>query len=366
MNSPAKQYPTSEQRPVLTVSGLSVDYEAERTVHAVRDVDLVLGRGEILGLAGESGCGKSTLAYAINRLLRPPARVVKGSVTFHDPERDVDVTELRGRALREFRWNKLAMVFQGAMNALNPVLNVRTQLEDVIATHEPATGKQERRKRCAELLELVGVDPRRVSSYPHELSGGMRQRVMIAMSLALRPDVLVMDEPTTALDVVVQREILAEITRLRAELGFAVVFITHDMSLLLEISDRIAIMYAGRVVEEGSTERLRRAPSHPYTVGLLNSFPGITGERGALHGIPGHTPDLADPLDRCAFAERCPHRRSVCTAEQPPLASPVDGSVETHDRVACHAYDPHKYGDETPASLLRGEFHPTERTEVNL
>ncbi|ASU79028.1 ABC transporter ATP-binding protein [Actinopolyspora erythraea] len=366
MNSPAKQHPNPGQRPVLTVSGLSVDYEAEHPVHAVRDVDLVLGRGEILGLAGESGCGKSTLAYAVNRLLRPPASVVAGSVTFHDPGGDIDVTGLRGRALREFRWNKLAMVFQGAMNALNPVLNVRTQLEDVIAAHEPGTGKHERRKRCAELLELVGVDPRRLSSYPHELSGGMRQRVMIAMSLALRPDVLVMDEPTTALDVVVQREILAEITRLRAELGFAVVFITHDVSLLLEISDRIAIMYAGRVVEEGSTERLRRAPSHPYTVGLLNSFPGITGERGALHGIPGHTPNLADPLDRCAFAERCPHRRAVCADERPPLVSHVDSPAGAHERVACHAYDPHKYGSGTPASLLRGEFHPTERTEVNL
>ncbi|WP_019853926.1 ABC transporter ATP-binding protein [Actinopolyspora mortivallis] len=359
--------PTFSERwsPVLTVRGLSVDYEADRPVHAVREVDLALGRGEILGLAGESGCGKSTLAYAVNRLLRPPAHVVGGEVVFHHADgAETDVFALDGEQLRRFRWNRLAMVFQGAMNALNPVLTVRAQLEDVIRAHEPATDRRERGRRCAELLELVGVDPRRLDSYPHELSGGMRQRVMIAMALVLRPDVLFMDEPTTALDVVVQREILAEITRLRAELGFAVVFITHDMSLLLEISDRIAIMYAGRVVEEGGTERLRRTPLHPYTLGLLRSFPSLTGDPTGLHGIPGRTPDLAESLDRCAFAERCPYRREVCDGEQPPLVAHPDSPAGADGRAACHAHDPSRYGTAPPESLLRGEFRPIEESEV--
>ncbi|WP_114853170.1 ABC transporter ATP-binding protein [Brachybacterium sp. YJGR34] len=268
--------------PVLTVEGLNVVYEVEQPVHAVKDASFELRRGEVLGLAGESGCGKTTLAYGLNQLHRPPARISSGTVTFHDhvTGEHVDVLALEGDRLRSFRWSKVAMVFQGAMNSLNPVLNVRTQLGDVFTTHLPHLGREERARRGAELLELVGVDPSRLDAFPHELSGGMRQRVMIAMALSLDPQLMIMDEPTTALDVVVQREILQEVLRLRRELGFAVVFITHDLPMLLEIADRIAVMKAGRIVELETAEDLYFAPRHAYTRTLLGSFPSLTGEAG--------------------------------------------------------------------------------------
>ena len=267
---------------VLSVRDLNIVYEVGDGVHAVKDASFTLRRGEILGLAGESGCGKTTLAYGLNQLHRPPARIIDGSVVFHDRDdgRDVDVLALEGPQLRTFRWSKVAMVFQGAMNSLNPVLNVRTQLEDVLTTHRPQHSREDRRRRCEELLELVGVERSRISAFPHELSGGMRQRVMIAMALALDPQLMIMDEPTTALDVVVQREILQEVLRLRQELGFAVVFITHDLPMLLEISDRIAVMKAGRIVELDTAENLYFEPTSSYTRRLLGSFPSLTGETG--------------------------------------------------------------------------------------
>ncbi|MBP2338912.1 ABC-type dipeptide/oligopeptide/nickel transport system ATPase component/ABC-type dipeptide/oligopeptide/nickel transport system permease subunit [Saccharothrix coeruleofusca] len=268
---------------VLTVDRLSVVYQVDTPVHAVKDVSLTLRRGEILGLAGESGCGKTTLAYAVDRLHRPPAEVTGGSVTFHDRDgEDVDVLALRPEELRAFRWSKLSVVFQGAMNALNPVITVRAQLEDVLITHRPGMSRAARRARCEEVLRLVGVDLRRLGSFPHELSGGMRQRVVIAMALLLDPQVMIMDEPTTALDVVVQRGILREIMRLRDEIGFAVLFITHDLPLLLELADRIAVMKDGEIVEHGPAEQVHREPRHPYTRRLLDSFPSLTGERGAF------------------------------------------------------------------------------------
>ncbi|WP_307815749.1 dipeptide/oligopeptide/nickel ABC transporter permease/ATP-binding protein [Streptomyces sp. 7-21] len=271
------------REPVLTVRNLSVVYRTDEPVHAVRNVSLTLGRGEILGLAGESGCGKTTLAYAVNRLHRPPAEVTSGSVVFHDRGgKDIDLLALAGEDLRAFRWDKLSMVFQGAMNSLNPVISVHEQLDDVLTTHRPGMARHERRARCEEVLRLVGVDPVRLDSFPHELSGGMRQRVMIAMAMLLDPQVMIMDEPTTALDVVVQRGILREIVRLRDELGFAVVFITHDLPLLLELSDTIAVMRKGEVVEYAPAAELYERPQHPYTRMLLDSFPSLTGERGAF------------------------------------------------------------------------------------
>jgi peptide/nickel transport system ATP-binding protein len=272
-----------DSRPVLTARNVSITYEVEPPVDAVREVSLTLHRGEILGLAGESGCGKTTFAYGVNRLLKAPAVMTSGEVTFHDRSGvDVDVTGLTGEQLRRFRWDKVSMVFQGSMNSLNPVMNVRSQLADVFTTHRPGMPKAERDERCAHLLELVGVDPGRLSAFPHELSGGMRQRVMIAMALALDPQVMIMDEPTTALDVVVQRGIIRQIMRLRERLGFAVIFITHDLPLLIEISDRIAIMRDGRIVEEATAEQVYRTPQHAYTRQLLSSFPSLTGERGGF------------------------------------------------------------------------------------
>lgn len=282
---PRNPQPTSapDRNTVLTVRDLSVTYQVERPVEAVREASLTLRRGEILGLAGESGCGKTTLAYAISRLQRPPAEITAGTVTFHDRSgRDVDVLALQPGQLRAFRWSQLSMVFQGAMNALNPVMTIRAQLEDVLTTHRPEMPRHERGTRCREALTMVGVDPRRLRSYPHELSGGMRQRVMIAMALLLDPQIVILDEPTTALDVVVQRGILREILKFRDELRFAVLFITHDLPLLLEVSDHIAIMRNGEIVEQGQAGRILAEPKHPYTRHLLDSFPSLTGERGHL------------------------------------------------------------------------------------
>ncbi|MCB8044874.1 ABC transporter ATP-binding protein [Microbacterium oxydans] len=267
--------------PVLTARNVSIEYEVDPPVKAVRNVSLTLNRGEILGLAGESGCGKTTLAYGMNRLLKAPALMTGGEIVFHDRDgHDIDIVGLDGEGLRAFRWDKISMVFQGAMNSLNPVISVRAQIFDIFDTHRPGMSKKAKTARAEELLTLVGVDPSRLSSFPHELSGGMRQRMMIAMALALDPQVMIMDEPTTALDVVVQRGIIREIMRLREKLGFAVIFITHDLPMLIEISDRIAIMLQGQIVEEGTAEEIYRSPQHEYTRRLLSSFPSLKGERG--------------------------------------------------------------------------------------
>jgi peptide/nickel transport system ATP-binding protein len=271
----------TEKTAVLTARNVSIEYEVDPPVRAVRGVSLTLNRGEILGLAGESGCGKTTLAYGMNRLLKAPALMTGGEIVFHDRDgHDIDIVGLDGEGLRAFRWDKISMVFQGAMNSLNPVISVKAQIFDIFDTHRPGMSKKAKTARAEELLTLVGVDPNRLSSFPHELSGGMRQRMMIAMALALDPQVMIMDEPTTALDVVVQRGIIREIMRLREKLGFAVIFITHDLPMLIEISDRIAIMLQGQIVEEGTAEEIYRSPQHEYTKRLLSSFPSLKGERG--------------------------------------------------------------------------------------
>jgi peptide/nickel transport system ATP-binding protein len=335
--------------PVLSIRNLNVGYG--ESVHAVRDVSLELERGHVLGVAGESGCGKSTLAYAVNRLLQPPGKIISGSVTFHPKDgAPVDVLALEGENLRTFRWRRIAMVFQSAMNTLNPVLTIRRQLGDVLSTHQPSMSRRQREERSRELLHLVGIDARRIGSYPHELSGGMRQRVLIAMALALNPDVVVLDEPTTALDVVVQRDILTEIDRLREVFGFAVIFITHDLSLLLEISDHLAIMYGGRVVEYARARDILNEPRHPYTIGLLNSFPSLRGQRQALHGIPGSPPDLSRTSPGCSFAPRCPYAFAACHEAWPQLA------LVQEAQVACLQYDPAHNGGEPDKHLLERRF----------
>jgi peptide/nickel transport system ATP-binding protein len=306
---------------LLEVSGLCVDYGVgQDAVHAVIDADLVLYHGEVLGLAGESGSGKSTLAMAITRLLRPPGLITGGTVAYHQaPGTMVDLLAAAEGELRAVRWSEISVVMQSAMNALNPVLTIRSQLTDVLAAHRPEMGKAARHARAAELLAMVGINADRLGSHPHELSGGMRQRVMIAMALALEPQIVIMDEPTTALDVVTQREILEELMELRKQLDFAVLFITHDLSLLIEIADSIAVMYAGRLVERASAGELFRAPRHPYSLGLRASFPALHGPRQQLTGIPGSPPDLRQPPGGCSFHPRCPYVMERCRTDVPPL-----------------------------------------------
>jgi peptide/nickel transport system ATP-binding protein len=328
--------------PLLEVSGLCVDYGAgPGAVHAVVDADLVLHRGEVLGLAGESGSGKSTLAYAVTRLLRAPGMITGGSVSYHrEPGQVVDLLAAGEAELRVLRWSQISVVMQSAMNALNPVLSIGSQLTDVLRAHRPDMGKAERRARAAQLLAMVGITADRLGSYQHELSGGMRQRVMIAMALALEPQIVIMDEPTTALDVVTQREILEELTALRERLDFAVLFITHDLSLLVEIADSIAVMYAGRLVERAGAGALLRAPRHPYSLGLLSSFPALHGPRQHLTGIPGSPPDLRQLPSGCVFHPRCSYAMDRCLTQAPqllPLAE--DDAAGPQRAAACWLHD---------------------------
>jgi peptide/nickel transport system ATP-binding protein len=376
---------------LLEVRNLSVDYYAANgTVHAVDNVSLSLGRGEILGLAGESGSGKSTLAYAIARLLRPPAIITDGQVLYHprhtreqggmvqwvslrggranganQPDSDsIDVLHLSPAQLRAFRWSELSIVFQSAMNALNPVMNIGEQIMDVLRTHRPNMGPDRRQQRALELLNLVGIAPDRLNSYPHELSGGMRQRAVIAIALALRPELIIMDEPTTALDVVVQREILELISALCKEFNTALIFITHDLSLLLELADHIAIMYAGRLMEQATRQQLYSHPRHPYSYGLLHSFPSLHGPLYKMIGIPGSPPDLRSVPSGCPFHPRCPFKASVCETVIPALQP---STPQTPDQVvACHLYNPrlNPAGAPTQAEFSRGFAALAERSKV--
>jgi peptide/nickel transport system ATP-binding protein len=356
---------------LLEVKHISVDYYATNgAVHALSDVSIALDRGQVLGLAGESGSGKSTLAYAITRLLRPPAAITEGQVLYYprlldgqghakrvkrDDAGPVDILQFSAPELRAFRWSELAIVFQSAMNALNPVLNIGTQMIDVLHTHRPDMSRAALQQRAEELLRMVGIASDRIRSYPHELSGGMRQRAMIAISLALSPELIIMDEPTTALDVVVQREILTEIMSLSKRLNFSVIFITHDLSLLLEIADKIAIMYAGRIVEEATCRELQQQPRHPYSYGLLNSFPTIHGPRRKMTGIPGSPPDLRVIPTGCSFQPRCPMAFDACQTMFPPLAPSTQqtpGQI-----VACHLYNAQLKQGEAPDNSIFAEWY---------
>jgi len=325
--------------PVLDIRDFSVVYRTPGgDVRATDQVNLALHPGEVVGLVGESGSGKSTLAYGACRLLRPPALITGGSIRYSGRRlaQPADILQLRPDELKQLRWREIAIVFQSAMNALNPVLNVRDQLLDVIHAHLKMS-REEAREKAASLLDLVGIPRARLRGYPHELSGGMRQRVMIAMALATDPEIVIMDEPTTALDVVVQRDILAQIVELKQTLGFSILFITHDLSLLLELADRIAVMYAGQLLEVGSAAEIHREPAHPYTKGLLNSFPSLRGPRRELAGIPGSPPDLRNPPPGCPFLPRCDYGTDACTGVDMSLArvGGVRTSQDLHHVTAC-------------------------------
>jgi peptide/nickel transport system ATP-binding protein len=315
---------------IVELEDLVVEYGPAR---AVDGISLKIHSGEIVGLAGESGCGKSTTGNAILQILQPPGRIAGGRILF----RGDDITHKSVNELRRYRWRNVSMVFQSAMNALNPVMRIQDQFIDMMHAHEKIDRKRAK-ARTAELLELVNIDPSRARAYPHQLSGGMRQRVIIAMALALSPELVIMDEPTTALDVVVQREILQQIDALKNDLHFSVLFITHDLSLLIELADRIGIMYAGELVELTAGRTIGDRPLHPYTQGLLRSFPPLTGPVERMQSIPGSPPDLANPPQGCRFHPRCPHCRVDDTAlfVRQTTERPVLREVEPEHFVACH------------------------------
>lgn len=315
---------------LLKVKDLSIQYGSDQGgVLAVDRVDLTINRGEFVGLAGESGCGKTTLAMAIPNLLPKYASIVSGSVEFDGK----DIATFNESELNQLRWRDVAVVFQGALNALNPVQRVGDQIAEPILIHEPGTSQEDAWKRACELLEAVGIPASRAKGYPHEFSGGMRQRVMIAMSLACKPKLVIADEPITALDVMTQAQILDLLRELSTSFDLSLLLISHDLSVLAETCDRVQVMYAGRAAEAGTADEVFGAnrAAHPYTRRLLNSYPNIHGERVFIDGIPGYPPDLSKPQVGCRFAARCSDAIDVCRVGEPQLVS----LSPTHS-VACH------------------------------
>ena len=309
---------------------------------AVDGVSFELHDGEALGIAGESGCGKTTTALSLLRLLPPNARVVEGSVKLFG----IDLAQKSENALRRYRWREISVIFQGAMNALNPVQRVGDQVAEPIV-ERLGLPKAEAKRRARELLEMVGIARDRAADYPHQLSGGMRQRAMIAMALACDPAIVIGDEPTTALDVMVQAQILELLERLREELGLSLILITHDLSVIAETCDRVMVMYAGRVAEEGPVRTIFSGPRHPYTQMLLAAIPNLDSDKRLLATIPGSPPDLRTPPPGCRFHPRCPMAMEVCREVVPPEVRYADGV-----RVACHLYPPGGDGARRPIPVL--------------
>jgi peptide/nickel transport system ATP-binding protein len=315
--------------PLLEVRDLSVAYLTGATdVEAVHSVSFTVEAREFVGIVGESGCGKSTLLFAVAQLLSPPGEVTGGQIVFHGH----DMVRLSGGELRHMRWRDYSIVMQSAMNALNPMKSIGAQFKDSLEAHG-TTSRQEIRQRSMEVLGLVGIDPVHLGSYPHQLSGGMRQRAMIAMALLFTPQLVIMDEPTSALDVVAQQSLMTRVRELQRQLGFAVIFVTHDMSLVSRYSDRVIVMYAGQIAEAARTQAIFEHPLHPYSQGLMNAFPSVRGPRRELLGIPGAPPDLAHPPSGCRFHPRCPEVMPACRAREPDLYALGDAQVR------CLLYD---------------------------
>ena len=314
---------------LLEVGDLHI-HHGERPI--VDGVDLALARGEALGLAGESGCGKTTTALALMKLL-PASLEQSGRVTLRleGAEEPINIEKRTEAGMQLVRWRHISLIFQGAMNSLDPVQRIERQFAEVIRLHEPEARLDDVRERVAELLRTVGLTPGLGRRYAHQLSGGQRQRVIIALALACRPSLVIADEPTTALDVVMQAQVLQLLERLREELGLALILISHDLGVLAETCDRIAVMYAGRIVESGPVDRVFASPQHPYTKLLLDSLPVIGGERGLAPPIPGGPPDPSDPPPGCRFNPRCPFAAERCSAEDPALREVAPGQA-----AACH------------------------------
>ena len=344
-----KTLQTSDQKiefdsPLLDIEDLKVYYNTVNgAAKAVDGVNLTVRRGEILGIAGESGCGKSTLTTALLRLIQPPGYIAGGSITFHRKDSDpIDLLELSGERLRAVRWRNLSYLPQGSMNSLNPVLRIKEQFADVMLEHS-SMSKREVEAMIPDLLREVNLEPYVARMYPHELSGGMKQRVTLAMAIALKSDLLVADEPTTALDVHVQRVVIQMLADLRDRLGMTMIVVTHDMAVHAELADRVAVMYAGRVVEVGEVHQIFKAPQHPYTQGLINSIPRIGGERLRLAGITGNTPSPRDWPTGCRFHPRCPHAMPICSTEVPLMVSKKLNGMQP-PLVSCHLYTQTKTG----------------------
>lgn len=315
----------------MKVENLKMYYETIRGyVKAVDDISFDLDKREALGLAGESGCGKTSAALTILKLLPSNAKIVGGSVTL-DGE---NIVGLSDKEIREkIRWKRISMIFQGAMNALHPTYTVGDQIVEAIVKHEKV-GKGEAMKRAGQLLELVGMKPSRVSRYPHELSGGMKQRTVTAMALACNPDLIIADEPTTALDVIVQAQVLKVIKELKERLEISMILISHDLSMIAETCDKAAIMYAGKIVEYGDIVPVFKESLHPYTKKLITAFPSVLGPRTELSSIHGFPPDLLKPPPGCRFHPRCAQAMEICRKEEPPLKR--IGNKE--QAVACYLY----------------------------
>jgi len=315
--------------PLLEVQDLVTYYTIRRgSVKAVENVNFSLEEGEAMGLAGESGCGKTTVALSLLGLLPVNGKIVRGKILL----KDTDITKLSEKELREgIRWKAISLIFQGAMNAMNPMYRVEDQIVEAIRTHDSHISKKEAKQRIAKLFEMVGLEPERARNYPHEYSGGMRQRAMIAMALACNPSILIADEPGTALDVIVQAQVLKLMTELRKRLNLAMIMISHDLSIISETCDKLAIMYAGKLVELGDVLTMFKKPVHPYTQGLIAAFPGIYAPKQEMKALPGSPPNLLNPPKGCRFNPRCPYVMDICKKKTPELKEVSEGHY-----VACY------------------------------
>jgi len=324
--------------PLLSVRDLTIHYKVSAGwVKAVEDASIELDKGETLGLVGESGSGKTTLAYAITQLLPNNAYVKKGNIFFNGKDlisiskRENGTIDIFNEDIRKIRWKEISMIFQASLNAFNPVYKIGDQIIEAIQVHNPEMSYDEAREQVLKLYEFVGIPKDRIDNFPHEYSGGMKQRAMIAMALALKPKLILADEPTTALDVITQDRILSEIQELQRQTGIAMILITHDVSVVAEISNRIAVMYAGKIMEKGMTKDVFKHFAHPYTEGLMASFPSIIGEKKRLASIPGSPPDLIEPPKGCRFHPRCPYAKDICMEQEPPMIEISPGHF-----TACH------------------------------
>jgi len=319
--------------PILDVQHLTTYFKVKRGfVRAVEDVSFDLEKGEALGLVGESGCGKTTISLSLLRILPFNGVIRSGKVMFNG----IDLVKLSQDEMRtKIRWKGISVVFQGAMNALNPVFRISDQIVEAITLHEPDVTKEEAKERVSKLFELVGINPTRASNYPHEFSGGMRQRAIIAMALSSNPEILIADEPGTALDVIVAAQVLKLMKELRERLNLAMIMISHDLSIIAETCQKVAVMYGGKIVENADVRTIFKEPLHPYTQGLIGAFPAIDAEKQRMISIPGTPPDLLFPPPACRFHPRCPYAMDICRKVEPPLLD-----IGSRHFVACHLVTP--------------------------